>query len=57
VLASLASAMPPSDPRRAVFEDAAARHLDAGLPHLAQDYMGEHWLASFAVLALDEGSA
>jgi hypothetical protein len=54
---SLASAMPPSDPRRAVFENAAARHLAAGLPHLAQDYVGEHWLASFAVLALDEGSA
>ena len=32
---SLASAMPRSDPRRAAFEDAAARHLAAGLPHLA----------------------
>ena len=27
-------------------------HLDAALPHLAGDYMGEHWLASFALLAL-----
>lgn len=32
---------------------AAAAHLEAGLPHVAGDYMGEHWLASFAVLALD----
>ncbi len=28
-------------------------HLDAGLAHVAGDYMGEHWLASFALLALD----
>jgi hypothetical protein len=34
--------------------DAAARHLEAALPHLAEHYMGEHWLASFALLALDE---
>ncbi len=27
-------------------------HLDASLPHVGGDYMGEHWLASFAVLAL-----
>ena len=33
---------------------AAEAHLAAGLPHVAGDYMGEHWLASFAVLALDE---
>ena len=31
---------------------AAQRHLDAALPHLAADYAGEHWLASFALLAL-----
>jgi hypothetical protein len=35
-------------------EDAADRHLAAALPHLADDYMGEHWLASFALLAVDE---
>ena len=34
---------------------AANRHLAAALPHLADDYMGEHWLASFAALALDDG--
>jgi len=35
-------------------EAAAETHLAAALPHLADDYMGEHWLASFALLALDE---
>jgi hypothetical protein len=29
------------------------RHLDAALPHVTGDYMGEHWLATFALLALD----
>ena len=36
----------------AIAERAAERHLEAGLPHVAGDYMGEHWLASFALLAL-----
>jgi len=35
-------------------EAAADAHLAAALPHLSDDYMGEHWLASFALLALDE---
>ena len=30
----------------------ADAHLDASLPHVAGDYMGEHWLATFALLAL-----
>ncbi|MBX9698316.1 MAG: DUF2891 domain-containing protein [Acetobacteraceae bacterium] len=51
---ALAAALPAGDPRRAVAEEAAATHRAAGLPHVAGDYMGEHWLASFAVLALDE---
>lgn len=52
----LAAALPADDGRRAVMEAAAARHLEAGLPHVAGDYMGEHWLASFAVLALEAGA-
>ena len=35
-------------------EAAAEQHLAAALPHLADHYMGEHWLASFAMLALDD---
>jgi hypothetical protein len=34
--------------------DAADAHLEASLPHVAGDYMGEHWLATFALLALEE---
>ena len=34
-------------------KDAAQRHLTAGLPHVVGGhYVGEHWLASFATLAL-----
>lgn len=50
---SLASALPEDDPRRLIAEETAESHLAAALPHLASDYMGEHWLASFAVLALE----
>lgn len=49
---SLASAWPDTDPRRAIALDAADVHLAASLPHVAGDYMGEHWLATFALLAL-----
>jgi len=49
---SLASAIDQNDPRRPIMEGAAVRHLDAALPHVAGDYMGEHWLATFAALAL-----
>lgn len=52
---AIAAALRPEDARRAVAEDAAAQHLAASLPHIADDYMGEHWLASFAVLALEAG--
>jgi Protein of unknown function (DUF2891) len=37
------------------YADAAERHLAAALPHVVGgDYVGEHWLASFAALALTE---
>jgi hypothetical protein len=52
---SLATALTPDDPRHLIAKEAAERHLAAGLPHIATDYMGEHWLASFAVLALEAG--
>jgi hypothetical protein len=52
--ASLARTLPDTDPRRPVMLEAALAHLEAGIAHVAGDYMGEHWLASFAVLALTE---
>jgi len=33
---------------------AADAHLGASLPHVTGDYMGEHWLATFALLALEQ---
>ena len=39
-------------PARPAIEESARTHLTASLPHVAGDYMGEHWLASFALLAL-----
>ena len=39
-------------PEAALMREAADIHLAAALPHVAGDYMGEHWLASFALLAL-----
>jgi Protein of unknown function (DUF2891) len=39
-------------PEQAVANAAANDHLAAAMPHLSGDYMGEHWLASFALLAL-----
>ena len=46
----LAGALDPAAAARA--RQTAERHLDASLPHVAGDYMGEHWLATFALLAL-----
>jgi hypothetical protein len=49
---SLASSWPPNDLRRPVALAAADAHLAHSLPHVAGDYAGEHWLATFALLAL-----
>lgn len=51
--AGIAAALGDADPRTRVLRAAAAAHLDAGLEGIASgDYMGAHWLASFAALAL-----
>jgi len=53
---SIAPLLPSAE--RGVAMGAADTHLAAALPHIAGDYMGEHWLASFALLALlSPGSA
>lgn len=38
---------------RAQLLAAAEAHLNAAMDHVVGDYMGEHWLASFALLALE----
>ena len=50
-LRSIAQKMAPH-PRLPLLEASANMHLDAAMPHVSGDYMGEHWLASFALLAL-----
>lgn len=47
---AIAPALPSTE--RAIALTAADDHLAASMPHIAGDYMGEHWLASFALLAL-----
>lgn len=50
---SLAAALPAGDPRIAPLQTSAQQHLDSALDHLDSDYMGQHWLATFALLALE----
>ncbi|MFT3685572.1 MAG: DUF2891 domain-containing protein [Phycisphaerales bacterium] len=51
---SMARALPEKDARRPLAEEAYRVHLDSALAHVTGDYMGEHWLATFALLALTE---
>jgi hypothetical protein len=51
----LASAMAEADPAKRHAISAAMNHLAAAVPHVSGDYMGEHWLATFALLALENG--
>jgi hypothetical protein len=49
----IASALGPHNPAHNVLVESARRHAEATLPHVASgNYMGEHWLATFALLAL-----
>jgi hypothetical protein len=50
---SLATTFAAGDPRREMAQEAASAHLEASLPHVADDYAGSHWLATFALLALN----
>ncbi len=50
---AIAATLDPTDPARAAALTTATEHRNAGLPHIAGDYAGEHWLASFALLAIE----
>jgi hypothetical protein len=52
---SIASTWPDHDRRRAIAMEVAEAHVSCSLDSIAGDYMGEHWLATFALLALDSG--
>ncbi|MFM5953414.1 MAG: DUF2891 domain-containing protein [Novosphingobium sp.] len=49
----IAASLGPAHPVTAAAVQTADDHLSAALDHVADDYMGEHWLASFALLALE----
>ncbi|WP_243088773.1 DUF2891 domain-containing protein [Streptomyces sp. 891-h] len=52
-LRGIAAALPPGDPRAATLTTAAEANLAAGLPATTSgDFTTEHWLATFATLAL-----
>ncbi|HSB10244.1 MAG TPA: DUF2891 domain-containing protein [Blastocatellia bacterium] len=49
----IVSGLPARDPARGVLSKAATAHAKDALAHVASgDYLGEHWLASFAVYML-----
>nr|WP_149563116.1 DUF2891 family protein [Streptomyces cacaoi] len=57
-LRSLAAALPAGDPRGRALAAAADANLRAGLPAVASgDFTTDHWLATFATLAVDGGTA
>lgn len=49
---AIAARLGSQHPVSPVAERTALQHLDASLPHVTGDYMGEHWLATFALLAI-----
>jgi hypothetical protein len=49
----IAAALPEGHAALPVCLEAREQHLASALAHVAGDYMGEHWLASFALLALE----
>ena len=49
---AIAARLGPTHPVSAAAERTALEHLEASLPHVTGDYMGEHWLATFALLAI-----
>jgi DUF2891 family protein len=53
----IAAVLPIRDPARGVLSRAAEAHARDALAHVASgDYLGEHWLASFAVYMMSETS-
>ena len=53
-LAAIGRALGEGHPSGKLVGQRAQHHLDAGLDHVAGDYAGEHWLASFALLGFLE---
>lgn len=57
-LRDIAQRLPQSDARAPLLREAADAHFAAGMRGIASgEFVGEHWLASFALLAAHAGSA
>jgi hypothetical protein len=53
---TIAAALSPDDPRVPVLRTSAGVHLAAALPHaVTGDFATDHWLATFAALAVEAG--
>jgi hypothetical protein len=50
--AEIAALLEPNDPVRVVAISAARQHLSTALPCISGDYVAEHWLATYALLAV-----
>jgi len=50
---AIVSVLGPEHAVSSIAKQAAIQHLNTSLPHVTGDYMGEHWLATFALLALE----
>jgi hypothetical protein len=51
---SIAAVLTQGDPRRGILVAAAELHAEAGLTGVdSGDYMGDHWLATFAAAMLE----
>jgi hypothetical protein len=52
-LRKIAQSLPADDGRCPVLQRTADAHIQVSLPHIDDDYMGSHWLATYATLALE----
>ncbi|HEY4217177.1 MAG TPA: DUF2891 domain-containing protein [Gemmatimonadaceae bacterium] len=48
----IASSLPAGDARIPIVRGAAEAHVTESLPHVTGEYAGEHWLATYALLAV-----
>ena len=53
----ISSGLSTGHPLQPLLAQTAVAHVQTSLPHLADSYAGEHWLATFAMLALDPDPA
>lgn len=51
---SIAEALQADEDLAELLRSASASHLKASMPHIFGDYAGEHWLATYALLAISD---